>query len=1045
MAKLSAKLIQVIDSYKTVAPEGLTISRNGLTFAFKWKINDKNYASGQQVQYRLNNSGEWQNIGNIKTTDTSTSLTLSAGDYYPTFGKPTVNMISFRVRGLRSKSSIVTSTKTVKKVLYSDWAEKSLALYVHAAPTVSAAWGGSSNPYSTSFTASTTVKTDDQYPFTRINWEAVLVKDCSETDGSKISFSGGTMATGSSPNASTTNAILEDSNTIVGANKSYTRWYRARVTSIAGASGWVYSKHVYATPNKPTVTAASINKSGNIPVVEMSYNTAESVAHPIDKTEAQYVITTPASGLTCPSGATWDTATTPKDIRPTGKTQFSLESSVGYDQCLWTRIKLTHDTNTNYSAPRLVEKGSLTSPSNLTVQVNQSNFQATVTATNGSAVPDSKLAIVFRQANNPSKDLIVGVINHGATSATVKCPNWTNLGAVAFGVYAFQGTASSKTRSDGVTQYTVTANMTSTTIWDGGAVPSAPTAVTASPSDETGEIIVTWKWAWSAADVAEVSWSQNANAWESTDEPDTYVITNLYDAQWRISNLETGVVWYIRIRLGQTNGDDITYGPYCRTVSVDLSSAPAVPVLVLSEGVISEKGSVTATWAYVTGDGTGQGFAEICEATVNANSITYGDIIAHTETAQKIVISARDVGWTSGNTYNLCVRVSSASGRRCDGWSAPVPVTVAVPPTCGISSTSLETITVTDAEEVTRQVLSLTEMPLEVHLSGVTNSSVIASVAIERALDYSTVRPDGTIFHGYEGETVALIKQTGRNVFTITADDLIGHLDDEAHYRIVATLQDNLGQTDSASLEFEVHWGHQAIVPNAFILVDNYNYIAVITPLAPEGTETGDVCDIYRLSADKPELIVKGAAWGTEYVDPYPAPGRFGGHRIVFRSKDGDYITADNQMAWIDLQESVGDYLEAQRTMIDFPGGRAELDYNLTLSNTWKKDFTETKYLGGAVQGDWNSAVSRTAKVDGIVVIGDTPEKIQIFRQLAVYPGICHVRTPEGSSFAADVQVSESVGYEDGAQTASFSLSITRVDAEELDGLTFEEWSEEEA
>jgi N-acetylneuraminate synthase len=80
-----------------------------------------------------------------------------------------------------------------------------------------------------------------------------------------------------------------------------------------------------------------------------------------------------------------------------------------------------------------VEKGSLTSPSNLTVQVNQSNFQATVTATNGSAVPDSRLAIVFRQANNPSKDLIVGVIAHSGTSATVKCPNWTNLGAVAFG------------------------------------------------------------------------------------------------------------------------------------------------------------------------------------------------------------------------------------------------------------------------------------------------------------------------------------------------------------------------------------------------------------------------------------------------------------------------------------------------------------------------------------------------------------------------------------------------------------------------------------
>lgn len=97
------------------------------------------------------------------------------------------------------------------------------------------------------------------------------------------------------------------------------------------------------------------------------------------------------------------------------------------------------------------------------------------------------------------------------------------------------------------------------------------------------------------------------------------------------------------------------------------------------------------------------------------------------------------------------------------------------------------------------------------------------------------------------------------------------------------------------------------------------------------------------------------------------------------------------------------------------------------------------------MQGDWNQAVSRTAKIEGVVVIGTSPEQIQVFRSLAAYAGICHVRTPEGSSFAADVQVQENVGFSDGAQTASFSLSITRVDSEDLDGLTFEEWSEGEA
>ena len=1044
MAKNKFKAVWVIEQYKTVLPDGLTISRNNLKFTIKWKIEDKNYGGGQQLQWRVNNSGEWNTIS-VENTDTSKVLELSASNYYPTSGKPTVSVVSFRVRGMRSKSSLTTSTQQFKKVLWSDWAVKDFSLAVPATPSLSAAWGGSQNPYSTTFTATASYKTDDNKPFSRIEWESVLIKDSTETNGAKIAWKGSSFTSGNSSSSPLSVPKAEDSTVIVGENKVYTRWLRARTCGIRGASSWVYAKHIYSTPNKPTIKKATINTSGAVPVVETSYDTAVNAAHPVDLTEAQYTLATPDNNLACPANASWTTATTPKDISANGKTQFSVESSVGFDQCLWVRTKLTHDINNSYSNPYRVAVGDLKAPSNLSVTVNQQNYRATITITNESAVPDAMIAIVFRQSAKPSADLIVGVLQHSGTEITVQCPNWSSLGNVAFGAYAFQGTYSSKTRSDGVNQYAISANMTSETVWDGGAVPSAPTSVTAVAANQPGEIIVTWKWAWLDADVAEVSWSQNQNAWGSTDEPERYLVTDLYDAKWRISNLETGVVWYIRIRLGKRNEDDVTYGPYCATKKVDLSSAPAIPALVLSAAVIPSGGSVTATWAYVTGDGTGQSFAEICEATVSASSITYGRIIAHTETAQKILISAREAGWTVGNTYNLCVRVSSASGRRSDGWSNPVPITIAEPLSCAITSTSLETVTVVDDSSNSRSVLSLTAMPLSVQISGVDSYSIQASVAIERASDYSIVRPDGTDFRGYEGETVALMKHVGSNTFVFNHADLIGHLDDEAHYRLVATIQDDLGQSASASLDFEVHWSHQAIIPQAQVFIDDYNYIAKILPIAPTGTATGDVCDIYRLSADKPELIVQGGAWGTPYVDPYPAPGRYGGHRVVFRSKDGDYITADNQMAWIDLQASVGDYLEAQKTMIDFPGGRAEIDYNLTLSNTWKKDFTETKYLGGSIQGDWNAAVSRTAKIDGVVVIAENPEQIQIFRSLATYAGICHVRTPEGSSFPADVQVSEKVGFSDGAQTAEFSLTITRVDAEDLDGLTFEEWSEGEA
>ena len=67
-------------------------------------------------------------------------------------------------------------------------------------------------------------------------------------------------------------------------------------------------------------------------------------------------------------------------------------------------------------------------------------------------------------------------------------------------------------------------------------------------------------------------------------------------------------------------------------------------------------------------------------------------------------------------------------------------------------------------------------------------------------------------------------------------------------------------------------------------------------------------------------------------------------------------------------------------------------------------------------------------------------DEVQTMHRLAAYAGICHVRMPDGSSYAADVQVSESYSYENGHKVVSYTLSITRVDAQELDGMTKAEW-----
>ena len=478
-------------------------------------------------------------------------------------------------------------------------------------------------------------------------------------------------------------------------------------------------------------------------------------------------------------------------------------------------------------------------------------------------------------------------------------------------------------------------------------------------------------------------------------------------------------------------------------MSYKLTSAPDVPNLRLSKYVISNGESFTASWDYISTDGTSQNMIQICHATIDSTTgeITYGDNILDMETTDKeYTFDPSILGWSTGNSYYICARVKSES-ERLSGWSEPVRLDIADPLTADISSSSLESRTI---DSVTRYYL--TEMPLTITVEGA-GSNAYTNLVIERENDYHASRPDESSYDGFKGETVAYFTQQGESEITIGINDITGALDDTAEYRIIATVYDDLGQSAVVERPFIVEWEHQAIVPEATVEIDTENYIAKITPVIPDELpvgwilDEGDVCDIYRISADKPELIIKNGHFGTTYVDPYPAIGEYGGHRIVFKTVNGDYITTDGTYAWTDLDSEDGDIFDLDASLIDFPNGQIDFMYNIDLSSSWQKDFQETKYLGGSVQGDWNPGVSRTGTINTVSVLADDKETIQDFRKLADYPGICHIRTRDGSSFAADIQVSEDMSYES-YQLVSYSLSITRVNSQSLDGLTLAEWEE---
>lgn len=1010
-------------AYTTFKPTGLSIKRSGASFLVSWKIGDKDYGEGQNLQYKLDN-GKWIDVP-VNGSTTNRNITIDTTKYFPNT-KKTLSALHVRIRGRRASFKEKNNTTNP---LVSGWAEKSYAIQLPNKPKLTVALSSESANVCT-FTWTTVAAADNARWVSRVQCQTALVAKSNITDGSQITHAAWTNYAETSANSSAT--ITEDSS-VINRGTAYTRWFRLRSQGPRGHSEWVYAKHVYSVPYQTkNVSASARETDAGGYLCSATWTTPKDASHPVDSINVQYTFVAPEAGMTCPDTATWTDAMTLAYKDGSDAAAFSLDSVVGADQCLFIRVNTIHDRTTTYGVATLAAVGRLKTPTNLSVSTDQSTYRATVSADQESDVEDAFLVVRYMTAEDPD-GFDIGIIPHGQSSVTVQCPAWESTSGIRFGVYAAVGEYRTTVRADGTTSYAVTPLMRSAMTTYGGTIPAAPQTVTLSQTETPGTVRVAFDWAWTDATNAELSWADHADAWESTDGPDTYLLNNTHASAWNISGLETGKTWYIRVRLANGTGNDATYGAYSEIMSIDLSSAPAIPILSLSSGVITEDGVVTASWAYVSTDGSVQAYAEVAEVVGTDHTV-----LATAESAQNVTVAATDAGWATGESHLLAVRVSSASGRMSD-WSEPAAVVIAEPLTAEITQISLEQQTIT-VDGVSRTVLSLTEMPLTVTVTGADTGGT-TTVIIERAETYHVSRPDETEYNGFEGETVALFSQVGEAQVTISGDDLIGRLDDGASYRLIATVQDGLGQSAEVAQEFEVHWDHQAIIPGAFVDVMREQAVAVLYPIAPAGAQQTDVCDIYRLSVDKPELIYEGAAFGETYVDPYPAIGPHGGHRFVLRTENGDYITSSDELAWTDMREPEGDMLDTDLAIIDFGTGRVYLEYELDVSHSWKKDFTETKYLGGAVQGDWNPAVSRNGTLTAVLALEDA-DTIEEMRRLATYAGICHVRTPDGSSYAADVQVSEARKQGTGHNMIEFTLSITRVDVETLEGMTYAEWQQ---
>ena len=107
-----------------------------------------------------------------------------------------------------------------------------------------------------------------------------------------------------------------------------------------------------------------------------------------------------------------------------------------------------------------------------------------------------------------------------------------------------------------------------------------------------------------------------------------------------------------------------------------------------------------------------------------------------------------------------------------------------------------------------------------------------------------------------------------------------------------------------------------------------------------------------------------------------------------------------------------------------------EVPYGLAIGDSYKKDVDIRHHMDGSVDGYWNPNIERTASLNTDIIKIVQPTEIDMARKLARHAGAVFVRTPNGSAYEADVQVTD-------VSIKNIAVTSIAIDATEI-GLTQE-------
>ena len=563
----------------------------------------------------------------------------------------------------------------------------------------------------------------------------------------------------------------------------------------------------------------------------------------------------------------------------------------------------------------------------------------------------------------------------------------------------------------------------------------------------------------------EVSWSADANAWESSDQPSSMSFewqdATRKSTAWShtstiyLRGLVEGVTHYVRARSyydgdGETvwsdYTDDVTITPYSAPDSVTLTAPDAVARGEAIECWWAISGEMEQTdWA-IHRDGypkssLASGNGSLCHASIPADRYEgldaidfYVDASTGGEMTKSNVVSVGIADYptcevlcdpvltsqpfafevyTDNDTVSLRgtlrsegVTVSAPDGDR-DQLPGDVVWTQAFTPTL--------TATTWGATSLYVKLSSAVDEAQDAY-----DAAVEASVADPTDEDKAVAAENAAVVLIDAQNELAAHPSTGSvNMAAITLPDTLSLLDGASYTLSVQTVEPIAELvSNTATAKFDVVWAHQAVAPAATLTVDSDERSVSILLGTPNDAVSDDVCDIYRMTPAGHELIAESIPMGGELTDPYAPFGADDLHyRISLRTVDGDF-------AFIDFPY----VMKVVGSRFDWDGKFVELPYNLVLSEGYQKDYEARSHSDGSVNGYYGPAVGMTFSLSSDVVKVDY-ETLRLLREMANYPGPVFCRSQNGLAFQGNVELSElGTSYNNSSMVSPVSLDVTYED-----------------